>query len=36
MRPVDFALPDHVGGRFHLADALRERTTVVLFYRGDW
>lgn len=36
MRPIDFDLTDHAGGRFRLADALRERTVVVLFYRGDW
>jgi len=35
-RPVDFDLPDAVGGRFRLSDALRERTIVVVFYRGDW
>lgn len=35
-RPLDFSLPDHQGGTFRLADALRERTVVVLFYRGDW
>jgi peroxiredoxin len=35
-RPLDFILPDHGGGSFRLADALRERTTIVLFYRGDW
>ncbi len=36
MRPIDFTLPDHVGGRSRLSDELRERTVVVLFYRGDW
>jgi peroxiredoxin len=36
VRPLDFTLPDHAGGSFRLADALRERTVVVLFYRGDW
>ena len=35
-RPIDLALPDHAGGRFRLSDGLRERTVVVLFYRGDW
>jgi peroxiredoxin len=35
-RPLDFALADHRGGTFRLSEALRERTTVVLFYRGDW
>lgn len=35
-RPIDFTLPDHAGGSFRLSDALRERTVVVLFYRGDW
>lgn len=35
-RPVDFTLPDHAGGSFRLSDALRDRTVVVLFYRGDW
>jgi peroxiredoxin len=35
-RPIDFSLPDHRGGTFQLADALREGTIVVLFYRGDW
>ena len=35
-RPIDFALADHAGGSFHLSEALRERTVVLLFYRGDW
>ncbi len=35
-RPSDFALPDHTGGTFRLSDALRERSVIVLFYRGDW
>jgi peroxiredoxin len=35
-RPIDFTLPDHAGSTFRLADALRERTVVALFYRGDW
>jgi peroxiredoxin len=35
-RPVDFSLPDTTGTTFRLSDALRERTVVVLFYRGDW
>lgn len=35
-RPIDFTLPDHAGGSFRLSDALRERTVVLLFYRGDW
>jgi len=35
-RPIDFALPDHAGGIFRLSEALRERTVVLLFYRGDW
>lgn len=35
-RPLDFTLPDHDGGRFRLSDALRERTVIVLFFRGDW
>jgi peroxiredoxin len=35
-RPVDFALPDQDGKPFRLSNALRERTVVVLFYRGDW
>lgn len=35
-RPIDFALPDHAGATFRLPDALRERTVVLLFYRGDW
>jgi len=35
-RPLDFTLPDHAGGTFHLGAALRDRTVVVLFYRGDW
>ena len=36
MRPVDLALPDHEGKTFRLSEALRERTVVLLFYRGDW
>lgn len=35
-RPIGFALPDHAGGSFRLSEALRERTVVLLFYRGDW
>lgn len=35
-QPIDFTLPDHVGGSFRLADALSGRTVVALFYRGDW
>ena len=35
-RPIDFALADQAGGTFRLSEALRERTVVVLFYRGDW
>jgi len=35
-RPIDLALPDQAGGTFRLSDALRDRTVVVLFYRGDW
>lgn len=36
MRPLDFALPDHTGATFRLSEALRERTVVVVFNRGDW
>ncbi len=35
-RPIDFSLPDRAGGSFQLSEALRERTVVLLFYRGDW
>ena len=35
-RPIDFALLDHAGGSFRLSEALRERTVMILFYRGDW
>lgn len=35
-RPIDFTLPDHAGGSFRFADALRERSVVLVFYRGDW
>ncbi len=35
-RPLDFTLPDQAGGSFHLGGALRERTIIALFYRGDW
>ncbi len=35
-RPIDFTLPDQAGGTFTLSEALRERTVVLLFYRGDW
>lgn len=35
-RPLDFTLRDHSGAAFRLADALRERTVVLVFYRGDW
>lgn len=35
-RPIDFELPDHAARTFRLSDALRERSAVVVFYRGDW
>jgi peroxiredoxin len=35
-RPVEIALSDHEGRTFRLSEALRERTVVILFYRGDW
>ena len=35
-RPIGFALRDHAGGTFRLAEALRDRSVVLLFYRGDW
>jgi len=35
-RPSDFELPDHAGGSFRLSEALRGRTVVLIFYRGDW
>lgn len=34
--PLDFTLPDQGAGTFRLSDALREKTVVLLFYRGDW
>ena len=35
-RPIDFTLPDHAGGRYHLGDELSQRSVIVVFYRGDW
>ena len=32
----DFTLPDHLGGKFRLADRRGKGPTILIFYRGHW
>ena len=33
---TDFELPDQDGRPWRLSESLRQGTTVLVFYRGDW
>jgi len=35
-RMTDFELPDQEGRSWHLAEELKARPIVLVFYRGDW
>jgi len=35
-KAMDFALPDHEGHAWRLADHLARGAVLLVFYRGDW